>query len=246
VTLQLISLINRVQTIDAVDLDPFETQQRVGTTVTSEIATAVALKKIQCNLLEGGTAKWADAEGTSLVKPTGASVEVGGDGAAEFTSLDDAPGTITPMGVVVGNDAGTALRMSDIISINENGVFQIIENGDSGIAVAAHGAGGFSVLANGDGGVTLSSAGGPGASTLRGGEGGVTVACIEDAQVSINGTGDSGVVINGTGAYGLALNAGGPGLSINSEVAVPTQSVLVAGVGTMVFTHGILTSFTPV
>jgi hypothetical protein len=169
----------------------------------------------------------------------------GEGGVTEFTALEDAPASITPMGVVVGNDAGTALRMSDIISINENGVFQITENGDSGIAVTANGAGGFSVGAGGAGGIVMSANGGPegGGLTLNSSSG-VTLRSTVDAEAEDQGGGvliSSNSVDNG---IKLALTGGAP-LKVNSDTAVASQSVLVAGVGTLVFTHGILTGFTP-
>ena len=177
---------------------------------------------------------------------TAADIPVGGDGATEFTALEDAPASITPTGVVVGNDDGTALRMSNIISINENGVFQIVENGASGVAITTDGTGGFSVGAHGDGGISLDAAPGPGGVTIDGGEAGVLIRCLEDVQVVIQGSADSGVAINASGAYGLSINVpASPGLAINGATAVASQSVLVAGVGTLEFTHGILTSFTP-
>lgn len=188
----------------------------------------------------------------------------GEGGATSFTELTDAPEAIAPNGVVYGNDAGDGLLMSDIISINENGVFQIIENGDSGIAVTASGAGGFSVAAvggggasvtaDGDGGLVLRADGAGGAQLSGNGDGGVLVSGNgvggakvrshgEDANVSIYfvGEGEDPIGIN------LSLTgAGSPRLRVNGAVAVATQEVLVAGVGTLVFTHGILTGFTPV
>ena len=75
-TLKLTSLINKVQTIDAVDIGPFVVQTRSGNSITSDIATAVVLRKLQCDVLVGADAKWADEEGTALVKPDGTTVPV--------------------------------------------------------------------------------------------------------------------------------------------------------------------------
>jgi hypothetical protein len=48
------------------------------------------------------------------------------------------------------------------------------------------------------------------------------------------------------GGSGMVSIKVGDALTINDLDAVASQSVLVAGVGTLVFTHGLLTSFTPV
>jgi hypothetical protein len=124
----------------------------------------------------------------------------GGGGVDTFTALTDAPQSITPNAVVVGNDAGNGLLMSDIISINENGVFQIVENTDAGVAITTSGGGGFSVAANGSGGISLAS-----------NDGGVHLLASSDAAVEIIGSGGGGVQIAAQGTGGGYVQADGAG-----------------------------------
>lgn len=67
------------------------------------------------------------------------------------------------------------------------------------------------------------------------GEGGLELTSSSDAGVRV-------VCYDGAG-FIVSLQSGT--FRMNGQTAVASQSVLVAGVGTMVFTHGVLTGFTP-
>lgn len=198
-TIQLISLINEVQTIDSIDIGPFVTQTRAGTTVTSEIAAAVVKRRVQCDLLEGGTTRWADVEGTSLVKPSGDPVELGGDGATEFTQLSDVPPAyLGKAGLLMCvNQAEDALVFT--IDAATNVYLQSAANKD--VTLDAQGTGDIFLTAGDD--------------------------------IELGAGGDVSLILDGA-------------LKINNAPTVASQSVLVAGVGTLEFTHGLLTGFTPV
>lgn len=114
---------------------------------------------------------------------------------------------------------------------------------NAGDAAGVSGNGGLIYISGGD------SAGGSGGSvSITGGSSGST-----GAQVSVGGgdlAGFTGAAVqivtgqNGEQVYG-PLNLVAGAISINSIPAVATQEVLVAGVGTLTFTHGLLTNFVP-
>jgi hypothetical protein len=66
------------------------------------------------------------------------------------------------------------------------------------------------------------------------------------AVVAVNTTGDGLIATPVYKADGTKAAITATELKINTETAVATQEVLIAGVGTMTFTHGLLTGFVPV
>lgn len=131
-TLKLQSLINEAQTIDSVAIQAYEVQYRDGTSVTTDIATAVVKRRLQCDVINH-----------------------------DSLFVDEV-------------DSRTHLRSGT----------------DEDLVIESQGTGSIDVTSGGD--------------------------------VSVQLEGD---------------------LSINGQTAVATQEVLVAGVGTLTFTHGILTGF---
>jgi hypothetical protein len=153
-------------------------------------------------------------------------------GAANFSDLADVPeGYEGGAGLVPSVKADeSGLEYTDHIYIDKDTdqvAFEadslLADMGSQGILLMATG-GPAELRATGDGVASLKHQGA--------GTGGVDISAAGDWGVTI-----SGETVDIT-ATTLTLNGGG-------ETAVASQSVLVAGVGTMVFTNGILTSFTP-
>lgn len=151
-------------------------------------------------------------------------------GASAFTELSDAPETIVPRGVVVGNNAGDALVMTDLITIGGGGNAVLISAGNVTLR-GSDDVGGVTNIFGGsgedvDGGIVV----------VRGGA--ATGVGVNGGDVSVQGG------ISGAGTQG-AINLGGSALRINGNPAIATQSVFIPSVGTLEFTHGMLMSFTP-
>jgi hypothetical protein len=95
-------------------------------------------------------------------------------GASAFTELTDVPATITHKAAVVGNNAGTALVMTDNISVNEStGMVTVSQNSDGGVAIYADGAAGLMLTGEGVGGITVNANGTGGMSIIAAGDGGL-------------------------------------------------------------------------
>lgn len=196
----------------------------------------------------------------------------GGGGAAAFTDLTDVPAAYTDQGgrVVVVNPSedGLATDPAELghvfLQAGDSDDASVIGGTDGGHAFLQGGAGGgdANVYGGNDGGSVNIQAGPNGGSVnINGAVDGGPIELVagdgdtDGGAVSVTagagGSGAGGDVTLTAGAgttdgnIALNLEAGGT-LKINAETAVATQSVLVAGVGTMTFTHGILTGFTPV
>lgn len=230
-SLYLTSLINETQTIDSVDIGPFDTQTRVGSSVTEEIAYAITKKRLQCDVLP-----------------------VESNGASAFTDLTDAPPSY-PEGadgrVVTVNAGGDALIFSGLATVHPTeGISLVSEAG--GVNIEGDDNGGISLLTEGP--FAITSAGATRFDITGSGAGGMRIqaTAVEGAGIAIEATAASsgGIVLSGADGTqitmdsdGLGLHVGTGTLEIEGSVGVATQVVVIPGVGTMTFTHGILTSY---
>lgn len=83
------NLVGITQTIDGVALPPFDEQIRAGASLTSDMTTAMGIRRLHAEVLaDVGDVRWANNEGTALVGPNGETVSLaqGGGGVTTTTS----------------------------------------------------------------------------------------------------------------------------------------------------------------
>lgn len=131
----------------------------------------------------------------------------GSAGAQTFTDLTDTPGTIGVDRVIVGNQAGDALRFADEIQVQEDGdVFIQVPTGKS-ITIS--------------GGYALDLAATDFNSTLQLSEGGVNISADTGLQISLS-----------TGGDGSFVDLLAETIYISGNVEVTTASFVVSGLPT--------------